>query len=73
MKPQRIGFLFGELEHEIVWETCRVAFDSEIQDFRLYLIQTRQIAIAHYLLAANEIDLTLDQFDGDRLTAEMHP
>ena len=64
MKPQRIGLGLGEPEHEVVRKALRLAFDRQVQRFRWDLIQFGQFAIHHDLLAADEVNPSLNQFDG---------
>ena len=55
-----------ELKHEIGRKAIGIAFDGLHQRAHLYLIQFRQVITQHHLLAANQINPSLDYGDWNR-------
>jgi hypothetical protein len=64
LESQRPGFLISELEHEVRGESAGIAFHRFVEVGGFHLVQASQVAVKHDLLAADEVDSTLDQFDG---------
>jgi hypothetical protein len=59
-----VGFVAGELEHKILGEPDDIALDGLVKGFGRRMVDLRQVAIEHDLLAANKVDSTLNELRG---------
>jgi len=68
LQSQSFGLNFGSLEHKVFWKSLLIALDPLLETMSRNSIQLRQIGIDHNLVAANQIDPTLDDLNKDRKT-----
>jgi len=73
LESQRFSFFRADLKHEILRETLAVALNGFVEVERFDLVEFRQIAVEHDLLAANKIDLArpMNSTGTGRLPAEV--
>src|SRR5712692_9551958 len=66
--PPRVSLLgFNprrEAKHEVLGETAQVALDGLVKSLGRHLVKPGQVSVQHDLLAANETDSPLDEFEG---------
>ena len=60
MRPQVLGLLGGELEHEVRWKPLDVAFDLLVEPFRGHAVELGQIGVENDLLASDQQNPALD-------------
>ena len=60
MALQTIIFCFGQLEHEIFWETINISFHLSVHLLYFNLINIRQVSINKHLLTPDRNDKFLD-------------
>src|SRR5438132_14358121 len=52
-------------KHEVNWEPIKVTPNGLLENLSSNTIECSQVAIQHYLLAANQINSFFNSFDGD--------